>query len=385
MCLRPVQGVFYLYTVMDKPKGSLISFMANKVKSEGGINLAQGIPSFDPPKELLKILSEVAFDKVHQYAPGNGNAQLLELLSLHYNKAAKQFLIVNGATEAISTILTYIVKEYPGAGIMAFNPVYESYKHLPRLFNVPFVGITENELDFNALAKQVNENNIKLILLASPGNPFGKVYTKTQMNKLVEFVEENNIYLIIDAVYSDLYFEDAPYYPIESLSDQVFYVNAFSKKLSITGWRLGYLMCSEKHMSALMDVHDYIGLSSPSVLQHALVSYLKENNFGSAYTQELRDNLKLNYKQMATALTQMGFKVIDAQGGYFVWCKLPDGFSSGFEFAIQLYNQQKVAVVPGIHFDENGQKMIRINIARLPYEISMAVEKIKKFIANNVG
>lgn len=367
---------------MEKPKGSLISFMANKVKSEGGINLAQGIPAFDPPKELLQILSKETFDKVHQYAPGKGNARLLEQLSLHYKKPIDQFLIVNGATEAISTILTYVLKDNPGSGVLAFNPVYESYKHLPRIFNIPFVGIDDAEINLEKLAKQVDVHNVKVILLASPGNPLGKIYNKKELDSLVSFAEKKNVYLVIDAVYSDLYFDEEPYYPIETLSEHVFYVNAFSKKLSITGWRIGYLLSHERHMEALMDVHDYIGLSSPSVLQNALAIYLKENNFGKDYSIELREDLKRNYEQMAEALMQLGFNVANAQGGYFVWCELPNGFDSGFDFAIELYKQQKVAVVPGIHFDDNGNRMIRINIARLPYEISMAVEKIKNFIQN---
>lgn len=367
---------------MEKPKGSLISFMANKVKAEGGINLAQGIPGFDPPKALLQILSKIALEKHHQYAPGKGNSILLELLAEHYIKPKEQFLIVNGATEAISTIITYLLKDYPESGIMAFNPVYESYKHLPRLFNVPFIGSDSNVVDIEQIEADVKQNNIKIIILASPGNPLGKIYSKTEIDLLVSFAEENKLYLIIDAVYSDLYFDKQPYYPTQNLSENVFYVNAFSKKLSITGWRIGYLMSHEKHMDALMDVHDYIGLSSPSILQEALALYLKENDFGEKYTVELRDNLKNNYIQMTDAIIPLGFKVIDAHGGYFVWCELPDQFSSGLEFAVELYDKQKVAVVPGIHFDENGERMIRINIARHPYEISMATEKIAKFISN---
>ncbi len=368
---------------IQKPKGSLISYMANKVKLEGGLNLAQGIPAFDPPKELMQTLSTVAFDSFHQYAPGKGNPQILEQLSLHYNKPISDFLVVNGATEAISTIFTYLVKLFPDAAALSFNPAYESYKNLPHIFNIPFVYHNiENDkaINFEYLKEQIISNNVKIIMLASPGNPLGKIWSKQELDELISLVHEYNLYLIVDAVYSDLYFDEKPYYPLDNLTKNIFYVNAFSKKFSITGWRIGYLISHSFHMEALMDIHDYIGLSSPSVLQHALAIYLREHNFGNDYCNELRTTLKTNYIQMATALTEIGFSVVNAEGGYFIWCKLPPKFDSGLEFAINLYENKKVAVVPGVHFDENGGRMIRLNIARHAYEISMAIDRIKSFI-----
>ncbi len=370
---------------MKKPKGSLISYMANKVKSEGGLNLAQGIPAFDPPQELMKLLSGVALGSFHQYAPGKGNPLLLEQLSLHYNKPIADFLIVNGATEAISTIFTYINKQFPDSALLSFSPVYESYKHLPRIFNTPFVNhdLKDGNIDFNLLQEQIEANNVKTIIFASPGNPLGKIWSRHELDELIALVNKYDLYLIVDAVYSDLFFDEKPQYPIENITKNIFYVNAFSKKFSITGWRIGYLLSHPIHMDALMDIHDYIGLSSPSVLQQALAIYLKEHNFGTNYCIDLRATLKANYLQMANALKELGFTVVDAQGGYFIWCSLPAKFESGLEFAINLYESKKVAVVPGIHFAENGNKMIRLNIARHAYEISMAIDRIKSFIDEN--
>lgn len=369
---------------MEKPTGSLISFMANKVKSNGGINLAQGIPAFEPPQELLKILEQIAHDNVHQYAPGTGNHQLLDQLAKHYNQPSDQFLIVNGATEAISLLVIYIKNLLETEfSILAFDPVYESYKQLPRIFNLPFINFKLDEnyhVDFNSLEKSIVEKNVKLIILASPGNPLGKVWSKNDIVALTRICTKHKIYIIFDAVYSDLYFEEQPYLPIGELNEYLFYVNAFSKKFSITGWRVGYLLSHKKHMNSIMDIHDYTGLCAPSLLQQALAIYVDKYNFGDDYTKDLRDKLQINYKQLATELELLGFKNSRAQGGYFVWTELPEKFNCGLEFAFNLYEKEKVAVVPGIHFSENGKRFVRINIARQPYEISMAISKIKKFI-----
>ncbi len=369
---------------MEKPAGSLISFMANKVKSGGGINLAQGIPAFDPPVELIQMLGQVINDNVHQYAPGVGNFHLLQLLEHHYEIPQSQILVVNGATEAISLIFTYLLKILKTElKVLAFDPVYESYKHLPGIFEVPFTPFSyddDSTIDFDRLENVIKSEKIKLIMVASPGNPFGKVWSANEVNNMVELCSKNGVYIIFDAVYSDLYFDEKPYYPLKNLNPFVFYVNAFSKKYSITGWRVGYLIADISHMQGLMDIHDFTGLCAPSLLQQALANYIERYNFGQDYIDDLREKLKANYNQLSDEMLKLGFGVVKAEGGYFIWTTLPPGINDGFDFALKLYEQEKVAVVPGIHFSENGKNFIRINIARQPYEISMAVSKIKKFM-----
>lgn len=369
---------------MEKPKGSLISFMANKVKSQGGINFAQGIPAFDPPKELLDCLQRIIHEPIHQYAPGIGNRKLLSLLEQHYNVPQENFLIVNGATEAISLLFTYLIKLIGDKfSVLAFDPVYESYKHLPRIFNLPFTPFklnANNEVDFKLLEKTITELNVRLILIASPGNPLGKVWCKNEVDQLLKICKKNNVYVIFDAVYANLYYNEKPYFPIQKPLKNIFYVNAFSKMLSITGWRVGYLMAHDSHMSDILDVHDYTGLCAPSLLQQAIANYLDKNKYGIDYTEKLRSKLVHNYKLISTELQQLGFKVYSAQGGYFVWAKLPEMFDNGLQFALQLYEQEKVAVVPGIHFSEQGVNIIRVNIARKDDEIKKGIEAIRRFI-----
>lgn len=369
---------------MEKPKGSLISFMANKVKSQGGINLAQGIPAFDPPKELLNCLQSIVHDPIHQYAPGIGNHKLLGLLAQYYNLPKANFLMVNGATEAISLLFTYLLKKQAEKfAVLAFDPVYESHKHLSRIFNLPFVAFKlnkENTIDFSELEATISKQKVKLILVASPGNPLGKVWSKNEVDQLIHICNKYGVYVIFDAVYANLYFDKPPYFPLQEMNDKVFYVNAFSKMLSVTGWRVGYLFAHEKHMAEIMDIHDYTGLCVPSILQQAVANYLENNNYGKNYTAKLREKLKQNYHIISTELQKLGFVVYQAQGGYFVWAKLPKGISNGLQFALELYEQEKVAVVPGIHFSEYGENIVRVNIAREEDEIEKGIKAIERFI-----
>jgi len=110
------------------------------VKQHGGINLAQGIPGFDPPKELLNALKNSIDLKIHQYAPGMGNFNLLEQLAANYKIETRNLLIVQGATEALSLVYTYINRKLNGDfSVLSFEPAYESYLQLPKIFGQDFI------------------------------------------------------------------------------------------------------------------------------------------------------------------------------------------------------------------------------------------------------
>lgn len=370
-----------------KPAGSYISFMSNKVKTDGGINLAQGIPGFDPPVELTQILSEVASQKIHQYAPGNGNNELLNLLLEKYQDDFKfkkeDILITQGGTEALSLLYIYFNKILPKPfTALAFDPVYESYKYLPGIFNTDFFAFSFNDdssVDFDQLEKTCIEKNVKVIFLGSPGNPYGRIWTKEEMDSLIQLSKDKNIFIVLDAVYRELYFEESPYIPLDQFNPNLFYTNSFSKLFSVTGWRIGYLIAHQEHMENIKSIHDYTGLCAPSVLQQAIVEFLERSNFGDEYVSELRNKLRYSYNHLAYELKNLGFEIPETKGGYFVWAKLPLEYSDGFKFAIDLYDEQKVAVIPGEHFSENAKNYVRLNIARKKEEVEEVIARIKKF------
>jgi aspartate/methionine/tyrosine aminotransferase len=378
----------------QKPAGSYISFMSNKVKTHGGINLAQGIPGFNPPKELTDILSEIAGNNLHQYAPGNGNNELLDLLHHKYQNeypclAARQafskddFLILQGATEALSLLYIYFNKIIPKPfSALAFDPVYESYKNLPEIFNTDFVPFSfeqDASIDFTKLERTCDENNVKIVFLGSPGNPFGKIWTKAEMDSLLDMSKKLNIYIVLDAVYKELYFDEKPYIPLDQFNSNLFYTNSFSKIFSITGWRIGYLIAHKDHMQKIKSIHDYTGLCAPSILQQAIVEYLKKFDFGKEYISNLRSSLKESFNHLTAELEKLGFEIPETKGGYFVWAKLPEKYSDGFKFAIDLYDEQKVAVIPGEHFSDKAKNYIRFNIAREKEEVEEGIKRIKAF------
>jgi aspartate/methionine/tyrosine aminotransferase len=358
--------------------------MSNLVKEYGGINLAQGIPGFMPPKELLDILSSLAYEPVHQYAPGTGNKSLKEGLAEHYKVfSADDFLITNGGTEAITIIYTYLMKIIKeDFTSLAFDPVYEVYNNLPAIYNKKFYRFsfeTDGSIDFDKLRSTIRKENIKLIFINTPGNPYGRFWSKNECETIINMAKEENFYIILDAVYNELYFEEKPYLDLAHLNENVFYTNSFSKLFSVTGWRIGYLVADKSHMSKIQQIHDYIGLCSPSILQEALARYIKTSDFGNEYVQTLRDNLKKSFNLLKPELEKLGFEIPQTKGGYFIWAKLPSKYSDSFNFAMNLYDKEKLAVIPGVHFSEKFNDYIRLNIARDTDDIKEAISKLKAF------
>lgn len=373
---------------MKRPDGSLISFMSNLVKANGGINCAQGIPGFNPPEELINELISAAKQPVHQYPAGNGNPKLRGLIASglagNCGLSADNVLVTNGATEAISLIYLYLRQKNPGNfTVLSFDPVYESYANLPKIYGDRFLCEYPDScgnFDFNALEQRISAEKVDLVLVCSPGNPLGKIWKKNEITALYEICRKNGSALVFDAVYSDLYFGEKPYLPFDLVGDTLFVVSAFSKMLSITGWRVGYVVAGNEHIENMAKIHDYTGLCTPSVLQIAIAEYLEKNDCGKNYLADLRGKIEESFETMHPVLEKSGFSMPSIDGGYFIWAKIPEPFTDGFEFAMSLYEKAKVGTVPGIHFSEKGNDYIRISIAKPASEIAEAASRIAEFV-----
>lgn len=364
------------------PDMSLIAFMSNMVKAHGGINLAQGVPSFKPPRELIKALLLNGDKNFHQYAPGDGDFNLVECIKREHKAFdLDSILVTNGATEAISLIYFHLLRKFGNAfTVMAFSPVYESYANLPLLFGQKLVTMESDTLfDKDSFKKFIIENDVKLLFIASPGNPYGKIWNKENLDFIVELAEKLNFYIVLDVVYKNIYFDKPAYIP-EVKVKNLFITDSFSKMLSITGWRVGFLLAEESEMIEIKKIHAYTGLSSSSILQKTIADYLGNRQLVTQYTKELRHFVTSSYLHTSNKLKEMGFSVPRVDGGYFIWAGLPEKYKNCFDFAVELYEKERVAVVPGIHFSKEATNKIRINVAVPIPTVNEGLLKIENFI-----
>ncbi len=377
------------YSEISVPSGSLIAYMSGLVKRYGGVNLAQGIPGFEPPKELLTELEDLINKPVHQYPAGNGDpylvSSIIDLYSESKELKSSEVLVLQGATEAISLVYMYLTRKLSaGWNSLAFDPIYESYGSLPDIFGNELVRadfLPGGEIDWDMLKDLVIKRNVKLIFVNSPGNPYGKVWSQEEYLKLHQLSHELDFYILYDAVYEEIYFNgQKPFNPMIIGGDRLFYVNSFSKMLSITGWRVGFLICSEQLQTEIRKIHDYTGLCAVSILQRAIANYLMANNSAKDYSQTLRTGLSESLKSLAAPLAKLGFDFTIPQAGYFLWAKLPMAYEDGLEFSLRLFHQEQISMVPGIHFSEKGRNFVRINFARKIKELEAAIIGIETFL-----
>lgn len=315
---------------MTYPQGSLISYFSTKVKQHGGINLAQGIPGFDPPRQLVEALAAASLRDTHQYPPGTGHFGLIEQLQCYlkpnYSFSPEEMLILQGATEALSLTFLYLRNKL-GSNFrtLAIAPAYESYRQLPLQFGMEFTEVAaenNNTLPLAAIEDQIQHHQVRLVFLASPGNPLGTVFSRSDIETLVQMCQQHQCFLLFDAAYSELYYSEAPFVPYHLLNPYLFIAGSFSKMFSITGWRIGWLLYDKAHTAALRTLHDYTGLCANSVAQYALAEYLKNHLHGSDYITTIRQQLTDNKSLCCSTLQNSSCKIIPAGGGYFAWVEL---------------------------------------------------------------
>ena len=370
-----------------KFKGSLISYFSSKAQKEGAINLAQGRPKYSPPEKLIEILKCLIKDKnLHQYAPGKGDFLLiketLKIYKKYYDDLSEEnILIVQGATEGLTLSFHFLKKKFKeNFSVLSFEPFYESWPKLSKIFNIPLYSVEINPFDLkwdlNKVEKIIFEKNVKGIILASPGNPLGKIWKKEEIDFLIDLVKNNKGYLIFDGVYENLYFNEKPYIPLMNGLKNLIFVSSYSKTLSCTGWRIGYCLSGKKEIDLISSIHDYTDLSAPYLFQRAIAEYLKKEDL-EKFLNFLRSKLKKSYNYLKKGFEKSNIKVSKAEGGMFGWVEIKDDC---LEFANNLFDKKKVAVVPGINFSKKAKNFIRVNLS-LPFDLfKRGINKIEEFL-----
>lgn len=382
----------YLMVMFKKNFSSLISYFSTLAQKEGGINFAQGRPGYSPPEGLLKILKKLTFEmNLHQYAPGKGDFDLLEETEKIYKVYCESIeknnvLITLGATEGIAISFLFLLNKFKDFSILSFEPFYESYPRVTYFLKIPIYSIKINPYDLNWDREKTKEivfkKNVKAIILASPGNPLGKIWKEEEINFLRKLIKKNNGFLIFDGVYENFYFEEKPYNPIFDGLENLIYISSYSKTLSITGWRIGYLISEQKVLNEISGIHDYTHLSAPYILQKAIAKFLKEGKIEN-YLRSLRKNLAFSYFFLKNELEKIGYKTGKAEGGMFAWVEIPKKYGCSMDYSKNLFLKKKVAVVPGINFSQKAKNFIRINLS-LPFQVlKEGIERIIEFEKEN--
>ena len=354
----------------------------------GAVNLSQGFPDFDPPKEIMDRLAQVAQVGPHQYAITWGAPNFLDALARKQSRFMgrtidpnTEVVVTIGSTEAM--VDTIFALTNPGDKIIMFSPYFENYRAQAIMANceaifVPLVPPTFN-FDPNVL-EDAFKQGAKAILICNPSNPSGKVFTREELALIAEMAIRYDTYVIMDEVYEHIIYAPHQHVYMNSLPgmwERTISCSSLSKTYSITGWRLGYAIAPKHLMDKIKQFHDFNTVGAPSVLMEAAIAGLEMpdsyyDEFGAHYA---------HMKQLFTkGLDEIGIEYTDPQGAYFVLANIGKYLKKGqtdVDFCEEMARKVGVACVPGTSFFmEDVQDIVRVHFAKKDETLYEALSRL---------
>lgn len=366
---------------------SVIRRMTRIANQYDAINLSQGFPDFDPPKEILNRLEQVAHEDFNQYAITWGAQNFRDALAKKQSKymnldldSNKNIVITCGSTEAMMAAMMSVCD--PNDKVIVFSPFYENYGADTILCGADPIYVPLHPPVFN-FDKEELENafkqNPKALILCNPSNPCGKVFSKEELEYIASLAIKYNTYVITDEVYEHIVY--APYKhtyfaSLPGMFERTISCSSLSKTYSITGWRLGYCIAPENIIEQIKKVHDFLTVGAAAPLQEAAVVGLE---FSDAYYDELQKLYTHKKDLFINGLKELNIPHTEPQGAYYVIVDISEfGYDSDLDFCVDLIKNVGVAAVPGSSFfKEEENRYIRFHFAKKDETLLAALDRLK--------
>ncbi|MGL4393347.1 MAG: pyridoxal phosphate-dependent aminotransferase [Fusobacteriaceae bacterium] len=347
------------------------------------INMTIGEPDIKPHQRIIDETIEYMKTSRLGYPPVGGLLELRQEIAKDQkakygvNVTADEVIINVGTTEALSTALRTILE--PGDEVIIPLPAYPGYKPLVFLNGGKYKTIDTSDSNYEITAEKIRQNlspNTKAIILNYPTNPTGVVISKKNRDEILKLAKEKNLYILSDEVYCELVYNGEHHTFLDNdYRDNVIIVNGFSKSHSMTGWRVGYTICSAELKKKMIMVHQYSVTAIPIMSQYGAIVALQK-------CQDLSDRIPI-YKERADsvyeALKKIGFKPIKPNGAIYMFSSVKDlGIKNTYQFAMDLLREEKVAVVPGSGFEMEGY--IRISLVQDSKIMLEGINRIENFL-----
>ena len=366
---------------------SVIRRMTRIANQYDAINLSQGFPDFDPPKEILNRLEQVAHEDFNQYAITWGAQNFRDALAKKQSKymnldldSNKNIVITCGSTEAMMAAMMSVCD--PNDKVIVFSPFYENYGADTILCGADPIYVPLHPPVFN-FDKEELENafkqNPKALILCNPSNPCGKVFSKEELEYIASLAIKYDTYVITDEVYEHIVY--APYKhtyfaSLPGMFERTISCSSLSKTYSITGWRLGYCIAPENIIEQIKKVHDFLTVGAAAPLQEAAVVGLE---FSDAYYDELQKLYTHKKDLFLNGLKELNIPHTEPQGAYYVMVDISEfGYDSDLDFCVDLIKNVGVAAVPGSSFfKEEENRYIRFHFAKKDETLLAALDRLK--------
>lgn len=371
---------------LDWFEESTIRKMTRIANQYGAINLSQGFPDFDPPREMIEELKRAAEEGPHQYSVTWGAQDFREALAIKQERFMgvkinpdENVVVTCGSTEAMMAAMMAVCEV--GDRVAIFSPFYENYAADTVLCGAQpiYIPLKPPTFDFDrSELEEAFKQGAKALILCNPSNPIGKVFTREELLDIAQIVTKYDAYVITDEVYEHIVYEPHKHTYFASLPgmfERTISCSSLSKTYSITGWRLGYVIAPKVVIDQCKKVHDFLTVGAAAPLQRAATVGL---NFGDDYYKELTNIYTKKRELFLSGLDSIGLKYFKPDGAYYVMVNIEEfGVGSDVAFAEKLIKEVGVAAVPGSSFfKEDVNTYIRFHFAKKPETLEAALERL---------
>ncbi len=365
---------------------SVIRRMTRISNQYGAVNLSQGFPDFEPPREILDRLAAVTREDFHQYSITWGAQNFREALAAkirHFSglnvDPNSELTVTCGSTEAMMAAMMSVAN--PGEKVIVFSPFYENYGADTILSGAEPIYVPLNPPEFNfdpEILEDAFRRKPKAIILCNPSNPSGKVFTREELMIIAALAKKYDAFVITDEVYEHILYKPNVHTYMASLpgmADRTITCNSLSKTYSITGWRLGYTQANPEITERIKKVHDFLTVGAAAPLQEAAVTGLK---FGDEYYRDLQQKYTEKRDLFLNGLDSLGIRHTVPQGAYYILIDISEfGYESDLEFAEVLARNVGVGTVPGSSFfREPENRYVRIHFAKKNETLNEALNRL---------
>ncbi|MBI3105922.1 MAG: aminotransferase class I/II-fold pyridoxal phosphate-dependent enzyme [Candidatus Rokubacteria bacterium] len=342
---------------------SVIRDMTRVNAQHGGINLAQGMPNFPPPRELVEAAHRALDGDFHQYAITWGAPSLRRGIADKYRRfygmeldPDQHVTVCCGSTETMLATLLAVLN--PGDEVIIFEPFYENYGPGCIIAGAEPVFVPLEPPDFSfdpdRLARAVSPRT-RAIIFNSPNNPSGKVFARAELQVIADLCLEHDLVAITDEIYEHILYDGESHTPIATLpgmAERTVTISGISKSYSVTGWRVGYAVANPELSLGIRRAHDFITVGAPHPLQEAAVTAL---GFPDSYYVRLRERYQARRDLLFSQVEAAGFVAWKPRGAYYILTDAghfmkQHGCEDDTAFAMFLVKEIGVATVPGSSF-----------------------------------
>lgn len=374
---------------LEKFKTTIFTQMSMLAIKHGAINLGQGFPNFDGPDFVKDAAIQAIRDGKNQYARGHGVPEFNSAIASRFKKDSglevdpeKEVTVTSGCTEAIAATILGLIN--PGDEVILFAPFYDSYEATLSMAGAKIKCITLRPPEFAIPIEELKSTiskNTRAILMNTPHNPTGKMFTREELNVIASLCIENDVLVFSDEVYDKLAFE-MDHISIASLPgmyERTVTMNSLGKTFSLTGWKIGWAIAPPHLTWGVRQAHSFLTFATCTPMQWAATAALRAPE---TYYEELKRDYSAKKAILVEGLNAVGFKVFPSSGTYFVVVDhTPFGHETDIAFCEYLIKEVGVVAIPTSVFymnPEDGKNLVRFTFCKDEGTLRSAVDRMKE-------